>query len=140
MNIYEELLAGKTIDENKINARYFVVKNAYKNNVFRLFFHDPAYAIPTLKMFSEHNADIKGRLLYRANGYRQFIKYVAKIDHELDLINHTYEASSLEKLQKEVDDAIINLRRVKNVECMINVSKLELFDLNDSDVLIKACA
>ena len=137
MNICDELVAGNTIDTSKTNIRFFLVKH---KNGFEMFFHDPQYVIPLLKHIDDSNFT---KSLCKSPGYQPFADYVRDFAKDMKMLfkgnNIHYSAPSLEALQKNVDINIIGHKNDEGIEHTIDVSTLELFDIDDTEAIAKAC-
>lgn len=138
MNICDELVAGNTIDISKTNIRFFVLKH---KNGFEMFFHDPQYVVPLLKNIDDINF---AKSICMSPGYRPFADYVIDFAKDMKMLfkdnNIHYSAPSLEALQKNVDTNIIGHKNDEGIEHTIDVSTLELFDIDDPDAIAKACS
>ena len=137
MNICDELVAGNTIDTSKMSIRFFLVKH---KNGFEMFFHDPQYVIPLLKNIGNSNFT---KSLCKSPGYQPFADYVIDFAKDMKMLfkdnNIHYSAPSLEALQKNVDINTIDRKNNEGIEHIIDVSTLELFDIDDPDAIAKAC-
>lgn len=145
MNILNEIIAGHEINTDQLNVKFFIVKDKTDNHdIYSLIFHDARYAIPMIHMLDVANESFPNGIT-KTLAYRKYMDYVFdKQAH--DPIWATFKpniqkcAESLEALQNYIDKGTIGFKHITPEDRVLDVSKLEIFNMLDPDVVERACA
>lgn len=139
MNFVEDIMNDKNVDLNDLNLHYFIMKSICHDNghdCYDLTYGDPRLTIPLLVAMKDiDKSRDMCKKVYRSDSYQKIIN---KIRNRPALNTRSeYHAESLEALQNKLDKGQPNWKRGN--PHVIDISKLEVYDLNDPDVIKKAC-
>ena len=137
MNALEEIMNDRPVDVKDLNFRYFIFKDAVNNQkCYNLTYNDPCLAVPLLLALNDNDkAQAIAQKVWTSTIWQTVRKNIERRP-VLDT-NGCYHAASLEDLQNSLDKGHCGWKN--GDPYVIDLSKLELFDLTDSDVLKKAC-
>lgn len=141
MNIFEDIMNDKNVDLNDVDMRYFIFKYISartSKTIYTLTYGDPRLVVPLLVALSdfEKSAAISTKV-YHSDTYQKIMDKRRSTRPSLNT-SAEYSAESFDALQNKLDKGQPGWK--KGDPHVIDISKLELFDLTDPDVVKKTCS
>lgn len=147
MNIFEDIVNDKNVDLNDVDMHFFICKfisTCTKKTVFNLTYGDPRLVVPLLvfamsdsKMSDSEQYSAIAKKICHSDTYQKIMDKRRSTQPSLNT-RAEYTAESFEALQNKLDKGQPGWK--KGDPHVIDISKLELFDLTDPDVVKKTCS
>ncbi len=141
MNIFEDIMNDKNVDLNAVDMRYFILKfiSAHaKKTVCNLIYGDPRLVVPLLVAVSDfEKSPAISTKVYHSDTYQKIMDKRRSTRPSLNT-SAEFTAESLEALQNKLDKGRSGWKH--GDPHVIDLSKLEVYDLNDPTVVEKACS
>lgn len=146
MNILKQIIDENRIDVDKLDFKWFIVKandvsgrkdkNGKIIEHWNLFFGDPRVTVPLLSL---HSADLINATDTIYNKREKTWKKYIEAMHSANTADPYYEVGSLHKLDGSLKELASSLADFKD-KTGFDVTKLEVFDLDDKKTVSKVCA
>ena len=141
MNIFEDIVNDRNVDLNAVDMRFFIYKfiSAHTSKtIYTLTYGDPRLVVPLLVALSDfEKSPAISTKVYHSDTYQKIMDKRRSTRPSLNT-SAEYSAESFEALQNKLDKGQPNWKRGN--PHVIDISKLELFDLTDPDVVKKTCS
>lgn len=140
MNIFEDIMNDKNVDLNAVDMRFFIYKfiSARTNKtICILTYGDPRLVVPLLVALSDfEKSPAISTKVYHSDTYQKIMDKRRSTRPSLNT-SAEFTAESLEALQNKLDKGRPGWKN--GDPHVIDISKLEVYDLNDPAVVEKAC-
>lgn len=140
MNIFEDIMNDKNVDLNAVDMHFFIYKfiSARTNKTAcTLTYGDPRLVVPLLVALSDfEKSPAISTKVYNSDTYQKIMDKRRSTQPSLNT-HSDYSAESLEALQNKLDKGQPGCKH--GGPHVIDISKLEVYDLNDPTVVEKAC-
>lgn len=140
MNIFEDIMNDKNVDLNDVDMYYFILKFIAahtKKTVCNLIYGDPRLVVPLLVAVSDfEKSPAISTKVYHSDTYQKIMDKRRSTRPSLNT-SAEFIAESLEALQNKLDKGQPGWKHGN--PHVIDISKLEVYDLNDPDIVKKVC-
>lgn len=140
MNIFEDIMNDKNVDLNDVDMRFFIFKYISartSKTIYTLTYGDPRLVVPLLVALNDfEKSPAISTKVYHSDTYQKIMEKRRNTHPSLNT-HSEFTAESFEGLQNKLDKGQSGWK--KGNPHVIDISKLELFDLTDPDVVEKAC-
>lgn len=141
MNIFEDIMNDKNVDLNDVDMHFFIYKfisARTSKTIYTLTYGDPRLVVPLLVALSDfEKSPAISTKVYHSDTYQKIMDKRYSTRPSLNT-SAEFTAESFEALQNKLDKGQPSWK--KGDPHVIDISKLELFDLTDPDVVKKACS
>ena len=142
MNIFEDIMNDKNVDLNDVDMRFFIFKyipDCTSKTRYHLTYGDPRLVVPLLAamMESTEKSIYISEKMCHSSTYRKIMEKRRNTQPSLNT-SAEFTAESLEALQNKLDKGRPGWKRGN--PHVIDISKLEVYDLDDPTVVEKACS
>ena len=141
MNFFEDVMNDKNVNVNDLNLHFFITKDKRVDNghdIYYLHYCDHRLAVPLLVAMKNPDKSISiSKKVYHSSLWESMNEKILATRPDLNTRASWY-AESLEALQNKLDKGQPDWKRGN--PHVIDISKLEVYDMNDPDIVKKACA
>ena len=141
MNIFEDIMNDKNVDLNAVDMRFFIYKfiSARTNKtICTLTYGDPRLVVPLLVALSDfEKSPAISTKVYHSDTYQKIMDQRRSTRPSLNT-SAEFTAESLEALQNKLDKGRPGWKH--GDPHVIDLSKLEVYDLDDPTIVEKACS
>ena len=140
MNIFEDIMNDKNVDLNDVDMYYFIFKYISartSKTIYTLTYGDPRLVVPLLVALSDfEKSPAISTKVYHSDTYQKIMDKRYSTRPSLNTCAE-YSAESFGSLQNKLDKGQPGWKH--GDPHVIDLSKLEVYDLNDPTVIEKAC-